>query len=314
MGYLDDPIWQALAAMRIEPDGAALTFTRRLARDNGWSARYASDVMAEYRRFLYLAATGCAPVTPSEQIDQAWHLHLAYSRHYWGELCGRIIGRPLHHGPTAGGRAEAARYRNLYADTLTRYRETFGHAPPAAIWPPGDVRFAGTFQWVDTKRHVIVPRRTVTLGGAAAAAVSLAACTAIAADASAPERGSALDRFFGLILESDLAFFGFVTALFIVMVVIVQLMQRMRQRKQRQSTQARRRRIGGDGSSVSVDSSDTDWTLAGSGTAAASSAAFAAGGGDFGGAGADGSWDSSDSGSDGGGGDSGCGGGCGGGD
>lgn len=324
MGYLDDPIWQALAAMQIEPDGAALGFTRRLARENGWSSAFADDVMTEYRRFLYLAATGPGEVTPSQQVDQAWHLHLAYTRHYWGELCGRIIGRPLHHSPTAGGRTESARYRSLYAETLARYHATFGHKPPEAIWPPSDVRFAATFQWVDRSRHFIMPRRPVAVGGAAVAAVSLAACTAIAADAKMPVSGSALNRFFALIVGSDLAFFLFVTGLFVLMVLIVGLIQRRRRRTTRQQHMARHRHAGDEGASAgrrrtSDDSGssgtgsslDDDWTTMGTGAGTAGSAAFAAGGGSFGGAGADGSWDSS--GSDGGG-DSGCGGGCGGGD
>lgn len=98
-----------LEAMRIEPEGADRTFVSRLAEENGWTPAYAERVLNEYRRFLFLAVTAGHAVTPSDEVDQAWHLHLAYSRHYWGELCPQILGRPLHHGPTAGGRAEAAR-------------------------------------------------------------------------------------------------------------------------------------------------------------------------------------------------------------
>ncbi len=41
----------------------------------------------EYRRFAFLAATAGHPVTPSDAVDQAWHLHLTYSRDYWDRFC-----------------------------------------------------------------------------------------------------------------------------------------------------------------------------------------------------------------------------------
>jgi hypothetical protein len=72
-----------LEAMQIEPAGAERTFVSRLAEENGWSLGFAARVMTEYRRFLFLAATTDHQVTPSDEVDQAWHLHLAYTRHYW---------------------------------------------------------------------------------------------------------------------------------------------------------------------------------------------------------------------------------------
>lgn len=129
----------------IDPPDVSLTFVDRLARDNGWDQKHAAAVDREYRRFLFLAATAEMPATPSDAVDQAWHLHLAYSRSYWDDLCGGIIGRPLHHGPTAGGAQEDIRYAAQYAATLTRYTTTFGEPPPPAIWPPVEARFAERF-------------------------------------------------------------------------------------------------------------------------------------------------------------------------
>ncbi|AHE56657.1 glycine-rich domain-containing protein [Sphingomonas sanxanigenens] len=151
---------EGLDAMQIEPEGAPLRFADRLARENGWSGAFAAQVMTEYRRFLFLAATADHAVTPSDAVDQAWHLHLAYSRHYWDELCGRILGRPLHHGPTAGGDHEDRRYRDQYQATLDAYRTAFGAAPPPDIWPPVDERFRpARFERVDRSRHWLLPRR-----------------------------------------------------------------------------------------------------------------------------------------------------------
>jgi hypothetical protein len=34
-------------------------------------------------------------VTPSEQVDQVWHLHLTYTRSYWDEFCPNVLGQPF---------------------------------------------------------------------------------------------------------------------------------------------------------------------------------------------------------------------------
>ena len=180
MHWSDDPLWLGLANMRIEPAGAALTFATRLARENGWSMSYASAVLEEYRRFLYLAATSPAPVTPSDEVDQAWHLHLAYSRHYWDVLCGEILQRPLHHGPTEGGADESARYRRQYEQTLQLYRVTFASEPPAAIWPSAAVRFFGGWLRVDRTRYWLLPKTLSKWPAIAGAGSLVAACSAVA--------------------------------------------------------------------------------------------------------------------------------------
>lgn len=172
----DGRLWRRLAAMRIEPAGAALTFETRLARENGWTRSHAADVMREYRRFLYLAATEAAAVTPSDDVDQAWHLHLTYSRHYWDELCGRILGRPLHHGPTEGGGAEDRRYRRQYDETIAAYRAAFGEAAPDHVWPDAATRFSARARRVDLNRSWVIPRPSPRMAAGMAALPLLAAC------------------------------------------------------------------------------------------------------------------------------------------
>ena len=143
MTRFDADLWQRLEAHRIGPADASLSFADRLARENRWSADHAARVILEYKRFCYLARTA-APgeqVTPSDAVDQAWHLHLTYSRDYWGEFCPTVLGADLHHGSTAGGQVERARYYDQYAATLKAYEEAFGEAPPADIWPDARRRF-----------------------------------------------------------------------------------------------------------------------------------------------------------------------------
>lgn len=133
--YHEHPIWVALSYYTIGPPDAALSFADRLARENGWSGAEAARVIGEYKRFCFLAATAGHPVTPSDAVDQAWHLHLTYSRDYWERFCPDIIGRPLHHGPTKGGGAEQQLYFAQYAETLKSYERVFGERAPADLWP-----------------------------------------------------------------------------------------------------------------------------------------------------------------------------------
>ena len=131
----DHPVWHALQRHIIGPSGVALPFAARLARENGWSQAFANRMLEEYRRFTFLAATSDVELTPSDAVDQTWHLHLTYTRDYWERFCPQVLGRPLHHGPTEGGDGERHRFFAQYAETLCRYEAAFGAAPPADIWP-----------------------------------------------------------------------------------------------------------------------------------------------------------------------------------
>lgn len=138
--YAIDPLWIAIRDFPLDAAAADFSFSQRLARDHLWTDAYAERVIAEYRRFLYLMARADKTVTPSADVDEAWHLHLSYTRSYWDGLC-RIVGRALHHDPTEGGPEESARFRDAYSTTLALYRSTFGTAAPWDIWPPPDRRF-----------------------------------------------------------------------------------------------------------------------------------------------------------------------------
>jgi hypothetical protein len=160
----DADLWQRIADHQIGPADASLSFTARLSRENRWSAAHAARVIGEYKRFCYLAMTAGHEVTPSDAVDQAWHLHLTYSRDYWQVFCARVLGRDLHHGPTAGGPVERDRYYRQYAMTLAAYEAAFGHAPPPDIWPGAHRRFAVDPRGVRVNLwHDIVLTRRVAL-------------------------------------------------------------------------------------------------------------------------------------------------------
>lgn len=156
----NDPLWQALQAFELDGANAELSFTKRLARENGWHHAYAEQVVVEYKKFLWLAMRAGHPVTPSDEVDQAWHLHLVYTKSYWDDLCGKVLGRPLHHGPTKGGQQEDDKYHDWYARTLASYEAAFGSPPPVAVWPPPEARFDthARFRRVDTGSHWVISK------------------------------------------------------------------------------------------------------------------------------------------------------------
>lgn len=161
MSAVATDLWQRLAAYEIGPPAASLSFADRLARENRWSAEFTRRVIREYKRFCYLALEAGHEVTPSDAVDQTWHLHLTYSRDYWERFCPEVLGAPLHHGPTAGGQAERARYYDQYAATLKAYDDHFGETPPADIWPDAARRFTTdprAFR-VNPADVVIIPRK-----------------------------------------------------------------------------------------------------------------------------------------------------------
>jgi len=114
-------------------------------RANGWNRPFALRAIEEYRKFVFLAMVADHQVTPSDQVDQVWHLHLLFSDAYWNDFCPRVLGRPLHHHPTRGGQAERDRFHELYRATIRSYRQHFGE-PSAEFWPPVDVRFGRDLQ------------------------------------------------------------------------------------------------------------------------------------------------------------------------
>jgi hypothetical protein len=159
----DNTLWLTLQTLPIGEPGSVLSFEARLARENGWSQTYAQRVMEQYKCFIYLIATSGEELTPSDAVDQAWHLHLAYTRSYWDGMCQQVLGFELHHQPTQGGDSQLAHFTHTYTRTLELYLEVFGQQPPADIWPPVEQRFnnARSFQRINRSDNWLIrkPRR-----------------------------------------------------------------------------------------------------------------------------------------------------------
>jgi hypothetical protein len=137
----DAILWQKISLFELDDPDADFSFSDRLARENGWSLEYTIRTTAEYKKFMYLLCVANHPLTPSDQVDQVWHLHLIYTKLYWDEFCRDTIGRQIHHGPTKGGSVERGKFTNWYAKTKEVYTVEFGTEPPPDIWPDSETRF-----------------------------------------------------------------------------------------------------------------------------------------------------------------------------
>lgn len=156
---VDEDLWNSIKQFEIDDPESGFSFTDRLIRENSWSRDFAIRAIFEYKKFMYLICTAGHPLTPSDQVDQVWHLHLLYTESYWTDFCQNTLHRSVHHGPTKGGKEEKEKYSNWYEETKQLYTRTFGSAPPADIWPPNEVRFTEVnFTRVNRHRNWIIQK------------------------------------------------------------------------------------------------------------------------------------------------------------
>ncbi|MBD2539928.1 hypothetical protein [Coleofasciculus sp. FACHB-SPT36] len=158
-------LYQSIQEFSLDDPGAAFPFSKRLARENGWTVQYTQRAINEYKKFIFLAVVAGHPVTPSDQVDRVWHLHLTYTHSYWNEFCDKVLKKPLHHHPTKGGSSEQDNFYRCYNETLNSYEKLFGQQPPSDIWSPPDTRFGKDIQCkqVNTHRYWLVPKPSFTL-------------------------------------------------------------------------------------------------------------------------------------------------------
>lgn len=143
----DPELWKRLCRFEFDAVGVKEPFSERLRKKHGWSRCRASLAIDEYRRFLYLAATGTAVVVPSKVVDEVWHFHLTYTRSYWDGLCETVLRKRLHHSPGTGSSEETEAFRALYVQTLMRYEEEFAAPAPVRFWPMPELVSRRNWNW-----------------------------------------------------------------------------------------------------------------------------------------------------------------------
>ncbi|MBC8756121.1 hypothetical protein H2O64_15705 [Kordia sp. YSTF-M3] len=151
-------LWNKIRNFEIDDISSSFTFTDRIARENGWSLEYSLRAVLEYKKFLFLIVISDFPQTPSDQIDQVWHLHLLYTKSYWIDFCQNTIQKSIHHGPTKGVE-EKSLFKEQYLKTLEFYESIFSKQPPKDIWVDVDTRFKEIhFTRVNRHKNWIIPK------------------------------------------------------------------------------------------------------------------------------------------------------------
>ncbi|QYJ69538.1 hypothetical protein K1I41_10660 [Flavobacterium litorale] len=152
-------LWDKISVFEIDDPTSEFTFTDRLVRENGWTYEFAVRAVFEYKKFMFLICISNHPLTPSDQVDQVWHLHLLYTQSYWFEFCKHTLKREIHHGPTKGGKQEGDKFTNWYEKTKQAYINSFGYTPPEDIWPSSKIRFSEiNFLRVNMHRYWILKK------------------------------------------------------------------------------------------------------------------------------------------------------------
>ncbi|MBE9585950.1 hypothetical protein IM792_15965 [Mucilaginibacter sp. JRF] len=150
-------LWDNIRQFQFDDAGVSFKFSDRLARENGWSVQYTHRVITEYRKFIFLCCVSTDGVTPSDPVDQAWHLHLTYTRSYWIDLCQNTLDKQIHHNPTKGGSNEANKFKKYYQSSNYLYKQYFGTEPPADIWHTSKQRFTEiNYQRVNLSRYWLI--------------------------------------------------------------------------------------------------------------------------------------------------------------
>jgi hypothetical protein len=134
-------LWDKVTAKFGGTDASTKAFAQKLAIKLGWKNNFAQWAIAEYKRFVYLGVTSDFIVTPSDIIDQVWHLHILFSKAY-RSFCSDVIKYDFDHTPEliASG-SQTGTFSAQYLDTLELYKREFGMEPPVAIW--GTPKFNG---------------------------------------------------------------------------------------------------------------------------------------------------------------------------
>ncbi len=157
-------LWKKIKSVDFQTLDPSFPFVDRLASENEWSIRYAKAVIEEYKRFIYLSALSEQQLIPSDEVNQAWLLHLTYTRHYWVDF-RKLVGANLHYTPFNPKGVNVDQLSEAYEYTKQMYRDEFHTEPRPQVWPPVSQRFNSkqNFVRVDKRRNLILDKPTKEL-------------------------------------------------------------------------------------------------------------------------------------------------------
>jgi uncharacterized protein (TIGR04222 family) len=128
-------LWEKIQTFKLDDPTSAFPFSKKLAKENNWTALFTNRAIEEYKKFIFLCCISPTGASPSEVVDEVWHMHLTYTDNYWNQFCKQTLAKEIHHHPSKGGNAENEKHTNWYEDTLKLYEKQFHNKPPADIWP-----------------------------------------------------------------------------------------------------------------------------------------------------------------------------------
>ncbi len=131
----NEELWNRIREFQLDVKGAEFPFSAKLAHENGWTLLYAKRAIEEYKKFIYLICAENISCSPSDQLDQVWHLHMLYTESYWKDFCRDTLNREIHHNPSLGGKLEKEKYNNMYEYTINIYYKYFLEFPDTEFWP-----------------------------------------------------------------------------------------------------------------------------------------------------------------------------------
>jgi hypothetical protein len=129
-------LWGKIQNFALDDSTSSFPFSKKLAKEQNWSANFNNKAIEEYRKFIYLCCISPGGASPSETVDKVWHLHLTYTHNYWVDFCRNTLQQDVHHHPGRGSSNENEKHRSWYLETLTLYQQTFETKAPQDIWPP----------------------------------------------------------------------------------------------------------------------------------------------------------------------------------
>lgn len=153
---MNQPLWDKIRQYDLDKPWSEYGFSTRLARENYWTKIFTARAIAEYKKFMYLAATSDMMVSPSEIIDVVWHQHLIFTQSYQ-EFC-EAAGKVIQHVPSTHNREDFAKFKQAKERTGKLYQSVFGEQP-ADIW-----EYSGMYESLELEKAPIKIRTFILLG------------------------------------------------------------------------------------------------------------------------------------------------------
>lgn len=154
-----EKFWEKIRYFQFDEPGDSYKFADRLASENRWKHSFAVGAVEEYKKFIFLLCFSKNPLTPSDEVEQVWRMHLLYTKNYWTLWCKETLEKEIHYSPPKGGGRTTAQYFEFYKETLESYKEFFAQNPPAKFWPEPDIRFSfAQFSRVDLYKYWLLPK------------------------------------------------------------------------------------------------------------------------------------------------------------